>query len=320
MFRFAERYQLLAWVVGVLFLIITALQLLWLSRAVNIQQEKNELALQRYVPSLALIINQVEKSNLLEKGSQLEKVNIENIEKSIDKAVDSLGIKGKVFFSIYNEADTSRFISNFSNKKSALLNSEIKSCLSCIISFFITKELPDDDMTTEYSEDYAPFKNSEFQYFSPVPNIKNTKEDILWLSLYIPNSYWEAVRHLFWIFLLNLLLLSGLLYLFVYIMKAFSKQKKIGQIKEDFFNNITHELKTPISSIRLAAKVLQNNKTPEKNKSFYQVIEKESKTLERQIDQLLETAFLDQPELVLDMEEVNIHDLMKSVQARMQHK
>ena len=115
---------------------------------------------------------------------------------------------------------------------------------------------------------------------------------------------------------LTILLIWLLLAAFAYTLYVVHRQKKLSEIKNDFINNLTHEFKTPIASIALASSVLQRTK-PKKYSleeiSYLQLISKESKRLENHIDKVLQVAVIDSGNFHLDVDEVNLHDLIKKV-------
>ncbi|MDX1462240.1 MAG: HAMP domain-containing sensor histidine kinase [Marinirhabdus sp.] len=96
----------------------------------------------------------------------------------------------------------------------------------------------------------------------------------------------------------TLLLLSVLLFLFVvgllhYSIQNLLKQKRVAEIKTDFINNITHELKTPLSTLSLATKTLSSEyakENKEVTEDAIQVIERQNTRLQKLIDQVLKSS------------------------------
>jgi two-component system phosphate regulon sensor histidine kinase PhoR len=95
------------------------------------------------------------------------------------------------------------------------------------------------------------------------------------------------------------------------------RQKKLSDVKSDFVSNMTHELKTPISTISLASQMLSDTSIPQEKKNMGQIsriIQTESKRLGYQVERVLQMAVLDQGHLVLKKTVVNIHDLVRNVE------
>ena len=119
---------------------------------------------------------------------------------------------------------------------------------------------------------------------------------IQYLHLGIPNLYGYLVRSLANLLiplgLFLLLILGGLAYL-VYLL---NRQERLQRVQNDFINNLTHELKTPVFSISVAAKVLRRNLSggaPEKSGEYLDLIERENVKLKGHIDKVLELASLE---------------------------
>jgi two-component system phosphate regulon sensor histidine kinase PhoR len=101
---------------------------------------------------------------------------------------------------------------------------------------------------------------------------------------------------------------------FSYSLSVIFKQKRLSEIKNDFINNMTHEFKTPISTIALSSEtLLQENisKDPERLKQYARIIQKENKRLENQVERVLSVAKLDKNELKLTMSTFSLHDLIQ---------
>ncbi len=94
------------------------------------------------------------------------------------------------------------------------------------------------------------------------------------------------------------------------------KQKRLSELKNDFVNNMTHELKTPISTISLASQMLNDRSIPEEQKNLAQIsriIQAESKQLGFQVERVLQMAIFDHGQLKLKLEEVDVHDVIETV-------
>ena len=94
------------------------------------------------------------------------------------------------------------------------------------------------------------------------------------------------------------------------------RQKKLSEMKTDFVNNMTHELKTPISSISLASQMLKD-KSVMKNEQMFdhisQVIEDESKRLGYQVERVLQMAVIERGKVRMKVKELYINELIKKV-------
>jgi two-component system, OmpR family, phosphate regulon sensor histidine kinase PhoR len=100
---------------------------------------------------------------------------------------------------------------------------------------------------------------------------------------------------------------------FGYAIAIITKQRKLSDTKNDFINNMTHELKTPISTISLSSEmILKNDFTndPERLKRYANIIYKENKRLENQVERVLNVAKLDKHELILQKTKIDIHQLI----------
>ena len=87
-------------------------------------------------------------------------------------------------------------------------------------------------------------------------------------------------------------------------------------MKNDFVNNMTHELKTPISTISLASQMLNDKSIPDEQKNMAQIsriIQTESKQLGFQVERVLQMAIFDHGQLKLKLEEIDLHDVIETV-------
>ena len=94
------------------------------------------------------------------------------------------------------------------------------------------------------------------------------------------------------------------------------KQKRLSEIRNDFVNNMTHEFKTPISTISLATQMLKDDSIPVELKnvnSLANVIEDETGRLLTQVEKVLQTAAFEQRKLDLKPKEIDVNDLVRHV-------
>jgi two-component system phosphate regulon sensor histidine kinase PhoR len=114
---------------------------------------------------------------------------------------------------------------------------------------------------------------------------------------------------------------SGLLLLvmigcFYFAVLTILRQKKLATVKNDFINNMTHEFKTPITSISLATQLLQEELKPGKNESMLRylgIIKDENTRLGQQVERVLQTAQMEKEEITLKRKKVDISALVHQV-------
>ncbi len=112
-------------------------------------------------------------------------------------------------------------------------------------------------------------------------------------------------------------ILTGLLIgIFVFTILIILRQKKLSIIKNDFINNMTHELKTPISTISLASQMLQDESIANTRKTIEHissVISQESKRLSYQVEKVLQMAVFNEGNLKLRFKALDMNNLVMNV-------
>ncbi len=112
---------------------------------------------------------------------------------------------------------------------------------------------------------------------------------------------------------MSVLLTAFLILAFVFALWAILNQKKITEIKSDFINNITHEFKTPISTIGLAIDSIDNPKIINNQgqiRYFTQIIREENHRMNQLVENVLRTALLDRKVIKQHLSEIDFHDLI----------
>jgi two-component system, OmpR family, phosphate regulon sensor histidine kinase PhoR len=133
------------------------------------------------------------------------------------------------------------------------------------------------------------------------------------IAVYFPNRRQYILGKMnFWIIssallLIVLILFGGGLYYFY-------RQKFLNETQKDFIHNFTHEFKTPVSVISLAADVLKNpsiTEKPEKLATYAGIVEYQAAYLQNQTEKLLNFAYTESRHLHFSKEKVNMHELIQ---------
>lgn len=107
-----------------------------------------------------------------------------------------------------------------------------------------------------------------------------------------------------------------LLVTFIFTIYIVFRQKRLTEMKNDFVNNMTHEFKTPISTISLAAQMLKDpavGKSPQMFQHISGVINDETKRLRFQVEKVLQMSMFDRQKATLKMKEVDANELISGV-------
>jgi two-component system, OmpR family, phosphate regulon sensor histidine kinase PhoR len=133
------------------------------------------------------------------------------------------------------------------------------------------------------------------------------------LRIFFPNK-----RSFLWAQVLPSMLTSFLftgivVFCFAYTIYVILRQKKVSEMKTDFINNMTHEFKTPIATISLAADSITNDSVvtqPDKVSRFAGIIKQENKRMLDQVEKVLQMARIDKQDFQLNLTEVNINTVV----------
>lgn len=110
--------------------------------------------------------------------------------------------------------------------------------------------------------------------------------------------------------ILLILMIGGIFYSSI---NTMMRQKNLSLIKNDFINNMTHEFKTPISTISLAVEVMKDGQINKNPTKYLNIIKDENSRLGSQVEKVLQMALLDKGEVKLEQTDVNIHEIIEQV-------
>jgi len=131
-----------------------------------------------------------------------------------------------------------------------------------------------------------------------------------------PNIRYYLLRSLLWVIVGVVVFIIVVLAAFFITIRSLMTQRKLVEIKRDFINNMTHELKTPLATISLAVDALKSTKVNTDPKSvdyFSNIIKEENIRMNKHVETILQAAQLDKRENELNKQEVELHDLILGV-------
>ena len=136
------------------------------------------------------------------------------------------------------------------------------------------------------------------------------------LHLYINEDKNYVLRNMGWMIGASILFTTIIISAFGLTVRTMFNQKKLSEIKSDFINNMTHELKTPLATISLAIDALTNEKVihdSDKVRYYSSMIKDENKRMNKQVEKILQAARIEKQDIKLTLQELNAHDIIQKV-------
>lgn len=167
---------------------------------------------------------------------------------------------------------------------------------------------------SSYAVNYNPTLLEKAYNVRLFPNDAEPQNQFLYVYFtdkddFILTNMWSVFGSSF----LLILMIGGIFYTS---MNTIMRQKKLSVIKNDFINNMTHEFKTPISTISLAVQVLKDKsvvKDELKSDRYLGIIQNENHRLGTQVEKVLQMAQLDKGDVQLNFTSVSIHEIIEQV-------
>lgn len=153
-----------------------------------------------------------------------------------------------------------------------------------------------------------------FGYKSPI--ILSSISNPYFTHFYIYNKSKLLIEKIWVVFLISFLLILIVLSCFVYSLRIIFNQKKVSEVKNDFINNMTHELKTPLSTVSLALEALVNfDVKDDKHRSleYLDISRREIKRLSTMVEKVLNIASYEKGEIHLSKNYYSINSLVENV-------
>ena len=134
--------------------------------------------------------------------------------------------------------------------------------------------------------------------------------NINYLIVHFPSQQQYLISKTWVTLAMALILILIIVLCFAYAIFTIIRQKKLSSVKNDFINNMTHEFKTPISTISLASEALQDPGVVQNSgirERYLKIIDTENQRLSRQVEKVLQIASLEKEDFELKIESIDVH-------------
>jgi two-component system phosphate regulon sensor histidine kinase PhoR len=289
---------------------IIVIQYSWLKNVVAIRKEQVRFKVQeveyevveslveekmRMAPALPIEAlpkeNQEQLLKMLHPQTLAERFTVEEIRKIIEKSFESNGLKGAHFqFAV---------LSNVNGSGPDLQTPDYMKLYD-----IGTKD------TTNYSIHSWPLVN-----LSGEQEMVFLPDETLILITYGMQDF--VLRSVGWVILAALLFTLIIIAAFYVTVRTILTQKKLSEMKTDFINNMTHELRTPLATIAIAVDTLKNEKiigNREQLLSIGQIIKAENNRMNVQVEQILQAAQLDINQVLKDKQMLHLHEVLHKLE------
>ncbi len=245
------------------------------------------------------------------------KANIDSVKEydhSLNKDIEKVKEKSQMVTVVLNELlSKERKISNRINKEQldSLLTSALKDRgIDIKFDYGVINAERDSIILTN-----APGNENNLLYSDYKASLFN--RDIIaqsnYLAVFFPDQQSFLIGKIWVSMASSIILVLIIIICFAYAIYTILHQKKVSEIKNDFINNMTHEFKTPISTVSLACEALQDdqvNKNEAFLKRYLSIIQDENNRLGLQVEKVLQMATLDKKDLKLKLEKIDVHDVI----------
>lgn len=145
----------------------------------------------------------------------------------------------------------------------------------------------------------------------------NILDEDLYLHIYFPKKGAYLFQEMWTSLTVSLTLMILIIVALMIMFRTILTQKKLSEMKNDFISNMTHEFKTPISTISLACEAMSDQDMMQSNVSdigpYVKMISEENKRLSLLVERILQSAVMDRGELKLREEKVVLNDLVTEI-------
>lgn len=159
------------------------------------------------------------------------------------------------------------------------------------------------------------------QLEAPLPAHYNS-DFIYYFGVRFPNKSANMLSNMWIVVVFTVLMLITIAF-FIYAMMVILRQKQLSELQRDFINNMTHEFKTPISTINISTDVfLQSDqiKADQRLNRYSGIIKEQTMRLNTQVEKVLQLAKIERDKIELNLEEIDLAELIRSISPSMELK
>ena len=245
--------------------------------------------------------------------------NDSEIGKHIKQDFQKIARKAEMFNVVLNEVLTGkRHIKNRINPRQldSLLQVELTNKgIALDYEYGVLYENSEEFVFARIDSDHYNLRQSDLRA-SLFPNdVVGTSSQIL---VHFPDQERFLMRKMGATLASSILLILIIVFCFAYAITTIIRQKKLSEVKNDFINNMTHEFKTPISTVSLACEALQDEDISQNEKireRYLNIIKVENKRLAVQVEKVLQMATLDKGEFNLKISKVDVNQVIEEAVA-----
>lgn len=274
---------------------------------------------------LALCVLTFVQFRLLLAGVQLEKQRFDQrTEATLLAVADSLNQPGPRTealiqrLKIGQATNDTNFVHPISDSMDALLKRELRrNSITASYAFAITPVYNGQILLADRAYKPGQFRFGRYKIALGNLIIGNCHFESV-LHFDVPDLFSYLLGELRGLLVPSAICLVAILACFLLLLNILRKEQQLNAIKNDFINNLTHELKTPAFSISLSSKMakesLAKNDLP-RTAGFLQLIENENHKIKTHVEKVLELASLESPKYRLSKTTVSIHHLLEDIAA-----
>lgn len=273
-----NKTRILVFAVIVFLLALTAVQFIWIYRAAINQQKQFEF-------TVVVAINKA----------------IDALDKRDDiciQVIDSFDENG---YSCCNKQDLRRDLWVFID---SIIQSELSYSKICINYEFQLSTIP-------HPHEMAHTEEGMQKCFTVKSHMKTSTSKNIWLHISFPGRDRFIMAQIGWLFILSLVLIFLTIGAFILIYRYYRQEQVLANDTRNFINNLTHEFKTPISSIRLANnRIVKTAKDKIEIELYTNIIKQENQKLEKHVNYLLDISRLRKGRILMNCDKINVHELL----------
>lgn len=165
--------------------------------------------------------------------------------------------------------------------------------------------------TKPHPHEMTDKRESEHECFTVKSDMVTSKGESIWLHISFPGREKFILAQMGWLFVISILLILLTIGAFVLIYKHYLQEQILANDTRNFINNLTHEFKTPLASIRLANnRIMKLADCGDKASAYTKIIHQENNKLDEHINYLLDVSRLRKGKVPMNFEVLDIHNLV----------